>query len=222
MWLIRVDADVVEDEVLENRDLHNEPLARRLRNAAIDRTTTDAERVDDFVLDENGVLDLRELAREDLGTSVADPAKALATIRGRLGDAHEVSDLYDESEPEPPRWRFGLRGRANSGAETPTGDSVPVIPPAPTKSMPPLSRLSMVPLAGETDAADAPADTGVFEAGRPTESVEPEIDVRDEGRPTANCPKCMGLGRRDLFDRFSRVEFYSCDNCMHMWQRQID
>ena len=57
----------------------NEPLARRLRDAAIDRTAVDAERVDDFVLDKDGVLDLRELEHDAPGTSVADPAKALAT-----------------------------------------------------------------------------------------------------------------------------------------------
>lgn len=75
-----------------------------------------------------------------------------------------------------------------------------------------------------TDAADRvtrAADTGLFSAGSMAESVEPEIDLRDEGRPTADCPKCMGLAHRDLFDRFSQVEFYSCDNCMHMWQQDL-
>ena len=217
-------------------DQINEPLARRLRNAAIDRTTTEAERVDDFVLDADGVIDLRDLDRDRLGTSVADPAKALATIRGQLGDAHEVSDLYDESEPERPRWRLGLRARHAYGEDIPSAvkpQSAPVVatpiptPEPKTPSLAPLSRLSMIPLAREAetkpvdDAAtqnvDEAPDTAVFPAG----SIEPEIDLRDESRPTADCPKCMGLGHRDLFDRFSRVEFYSCDNCMHMWQQDL-
>jgi hypothetical protein len=104
----------------------------------------------------------------------------------------------------------------------PTLDPTVVVP----KSRPPLSRLSMVPLADtpapttdhEAETDETP-DTGVLPAGSIAESIAPEIDLRDENRPTADCPKCMGLGRRDLFDRFSQVEFYSCDNCMHMWQQ---
>jgi hypothetical protein len=76
-------------------DQPNEPLAHKLRNAAIDRSTTDAERVDDFVIDEDGVIDLRVLEGDPTGSSIADPAKALATIRGQLGGAHEISDHYD-------------------------------------------------------------------------------------------------------------------------------
>lgn len=220
-------------------DQANEPLAHRLRNAAIARTTTEAERVDDFVLDKDGVLDLRTIERDAFGTSVADPAKALATIRGRLGDAHEVSDLYDESEPEPPRWRLVTRSRATPATavlpspEAPEVRPDPVVAPRPT-----LNRLSKVPLTSER-AAPAPAtdvgddatvaDTGVYEARTAPiddgididlRDTDPrDIDPRDEDRPTANCPRCMGLGHRDLFDRFSQVEFYSCDNCMHMWQQ---
>jgi hypothetical protein len=82
-----------------------ESLARRLRYAAVDRTQTGSERVDDFVLDADGVIDLREFDRADADMSIAAPAAALAAIRGRLGDAAEVSDLYDESEPKRSRWR---------------------------------------------------------------------------------------------------------------------
>ncbi|MEZ5247010.1 MAG: hypothetical protein R2707_18110 [Acidimicrobiales bacterium] len=227
-----VDGSAVEEDaeenVVEKRDQTNEPLAHRLRNAAIERTTTDAERVDDFVLDKDGVLDLREFERDTLGASVADPAKALATIRGQLGDAHEVSDLYDESEPEPSRWPFGRRSRHTLVAEVaPTVRQAQVAPPEPAPATRrPLSRLSMVPLTSEApttsdvpDDATVP-DTGVFESASIRNPTGPEIDLRDEGRPTATCPKCMGLAHRDLFDRFSQTEFYSCDNCMHMWQQE--
>lgn len=208
-------------------DQPNEPLAHKLRTAAIDRTTTDAERVDDFVLDEDGVLDLRALERDPTGSSIADPAKALATIRGQLGDAHEIADLYDESEPERPRWRLGRSRRATVAEAAPR--VAPKLDPTVTvpKPRPPLSRLSMVPLTDESapavdhEADTEIADTGVLPAGSIAESIDPEIDLRDESRPTADCPKCMGLGRRDLFDRFSQVEFYSCDNCLHMWQQDL-
>lgn len=214
------------DNPVDDREQSNEPLAHRLRSAAIDRTATDSARVDDFVLDADGVIDLRDLERDPTGSSVADPAKALATIRGQLGDAHEVSDLYDESEPEPSRWRLGLRARQADAVPvepvTRETEAVALVATRKTPVLPPLSRLAMVPLATETDTADI--ETAESVAAPPpsiAESIEPEVDLRDEDRPTADCPKCMGLGHRDLFDRFSQVEFYSCDNCMHMWQQDL-
>ena len=163
------------------------------------------------------MLDLRTIERDAFGTSVADPAKALATIRGRLGDAHEVSGLYDESEPEPSRWRLVTRARSTPATtevrptpETNTVRPAPVVAPRPV-----LNRLSKVPLTSERAAAEVP--TPIEDADDDIDLSD--IDLRDEARPTANCPKCMGLGHRDLFDRFSQVEFYSCDHCMHMWQQ---
>lgn len=200
---------------VEDMEQPNEPLAHKLRNAAIDRTTTDAERVDSFVIDEDGVLDLRVLDRDSGRSSIADPARALATIRGQLGDAHEVSDLYDESEPQRSLWRRGRTPQASDDQVAPKVapklDTTVAVP----KTLPPLSRLSMVPVEGEPAPTDHEAQIEEeIEAG-------PEVDLRDESRPTADCPKCMGLGRRDLFDRFSQVEFYSCDNCLHMWQQDL-
>jgi hypothetical protein len=229
---------MVEERVLGNGDRINEPLGHRLRNAAIDRAATEAERIDDYVLDEDGVLDLREFERDPIGASVADPAKALAGIRGRLGNAHEGSEPYDESEAPRSRWRLGQRTRHSPGevipretTELPRESQVPAsresqVPPP--REMPPLSRLSMVPPAQDaqptpavaSDDAEVPGNE-VAPTGSIAESIEPETDLRDEGRPTAGCPKCMGLGHRDLFDRFSQVEFYSCDSCMHMWQQDL-
>ena len=37
---------------------------------------------------------------------------------------------------------------------------------------------------------------------------------------TAVCDRCTSIGQRDLFDRFSRTEYFSCDDCGHMWQRR--
>ena len=208
----------------------NEPLARRLRDAAIDRTATDAERVDDFVLDKDGVLDLRELEHDALGTSAADPARALAAIKGQLGNAHEVSELYDDSEPSR-RWRVGRRTHPSTDATVVPAPKTPADRPATRPNPPqPLNRLSTVPLTAKTNTDEAPADpddreileTTMHEGNPVAVSNEPEIDLRDEARPTADCPKCAGLGHRDLFDRFSQVEFYSCDNCMHMWQQDVD
>ncbi|MDW3220575.1 MAG: hypothetical protein R8F63_18360 [Acidimicrobiales bacterium] len=212
-----------------------EPLAWRLRNAAIERTRTASERVDDVVLDEDGVVDLRalEVERSTGGASVADPAPILATMRGQFGDAAEVADLYDQSEDPAPRWRLGLRARhgASSHVETPlptppVTETAPVTPARRPPKLPPLSRIEGVPLSSELSdplaerAAEPKAERPL--ASPPiAEDIEPEIDLRDEERPTADCPQCAGLGRRDLFDRFSQVEFYSCDHCHHMWQQDF-
>ena len=157
----------------------NESLARRLKYAALDRTRTESERVDDFVLDADGVIDLRDFDPANGETSIATPASALASIRGQLGGAAEVSDLYDESESGRPRWRRSLRSRKTARSDAPSRHDV-------------TSRV---------------AETG------------PEIDLTELGRPTAACPQCAGLAHRDLLDRISQVEFYSCDVCAHMWQQ---
>ena len=61
-------------------------------------------------------------------------------------------------------------------------------------------------------------------AVRETNGVPP-IDATladDVGRPVAVCQHCGGFGQRDLFDRFSRTEYFSCDDCGHMWQRTLE
>jgi hypothetical protein len=160
----------------------NQPLGQRLRHAAIDRTIVDAERVDNFVIDAHGVIDLRELDKLPPGASIADPAKALRSLRGQLGDAAEVSNLYDESELPKPRWRRGRRARR-------TITSVPTS----TEMAPPLVDLTII-------------------------DDEPTIQL-DEIAQTVECPQCATLSQRDLFDQFSQVEFFSCNSCMHMWQK---
>jgi len=169
---------------MEGMRKSSDPLSRRLRYAALDRGRDGGERVDDYILDADGVIDLREFDRVDSDVSIASPAAALATIRGQLGDAAEVSDLYDESEPEQPRWRFRRRGHRTTTEPPPTARAT--TPPGPD-----------------------PVD----------ETTEPDLDLRDDERPTANCPRCGERGQRDLHDRVSQVDFFSCDVCTHMWQR---
>jgi len=181
----------------------DEPLARRLRYAALDRTRTESERVDDFVLDADGVIDLRDFDRADGETSIATPAAALASIRGQLGSAAEVSDLYDESEPERPRWRRSLRSWTTARNDAPS--------PAPRPSSP-------VPTAAPR-VSRPDADTSGRDTTTRVAETDPEIDLTEQGRPTAECPQCAGLAHRDLLDRVSQVEFYSCDVCSHMWQQ---
>lgn len=211
----------------------DEPLAWRLREAAIDRADARTERVDEIVLEPDGVIDLRELDRERRGASIAAPAAALATIRGRLGDAAEVSELYADPEPERSRWRLGTRSRHQETDDPmlPSTHAAPETNPAASRVSPPISRLEMVPLArDETTPAATLDDSGPRASApeRPPSEPEPDTaaerhspvgETSDQSRPTADCPRCAGLGRRDLFDRFSQVEYYSCDDCNHMWQQ---
>lgn len=219
-------------------DQQREPLAWRLREAALERAD-EADRVDEVVLDEDGVIDLRahaaERARENM--SVADPAPILSTMRGKFGDAAEISDLYDTSEPDSPRWRLGLRARHAFGDQVPGAQPSATPPSSPAPAAPadtpradtppprkPLSRISALPLSHEVDD---PTPVGAEPNDAPTtqpsmaDAIDPEVDGDGEARPTADCPQCAGLGRRDLFDRFSQVEFYSCDHCHHMWQQEF-
>ncbi|MEZ5165993.1 MAG: hypothetical protein R2695_05695 [Acidimicrobiales bacterium] len=204
---------------MEQRD---QPLSARLRDAAIERTGSRSARVDDYVLDDDGVIDLRRLERESGEVSIAAPAAALATIRGRLGDAHDVGSLYDDSTDERARWPFGRRGRdADPG---PAADPAPR-PAARPASRPPISRLERIPLSTDPTpeaSADEPMPESAAHAADEIIDLGPaaeKVDPIHEDRPEATCPKCAGVGHRDLFDRFSQVEFYSCDVCLHMWQQ---
>ena len=204
----------------------SEPLAQRLRYAALDRSHLDGEPVDDIVLDEDGVIDLRELERERGGVSIAAPAAALASIRGQLGEATGVSDLYDESEePERRFWGFGRRVRHGSGRRTTASSATPTS----SNSTPTTARSTLLPQesVASTPAVDSAGpistDTGPIKADHSetdvAPSTEPDIDLSEADRPTEDCPRCAGVGRRDLFDRVSGAEYFSCDQCSHMWQR---
>lgn len=139
-------------------------LSKRLREAALERARRDGQRVDDYVLEPDGVIDLRALEREPEPPRPPALSQALADIRAREDD----SDL----------------GRAGEEPSAPRQD------PSIDLSRP------------ERPAVELPS------LGLPG------------SRPTAGCPQCGGTGRRDLFDRFSQTEFYSCDSCTHMWQRK--
>lgn len=251
----------------------NQPLADRLRSAAIGRSESGSEQVDDdFVLDPDGVIDLREL-RKINGRSIAAPAAALATIRGQLGDAAEISSLYDESEPVP-RWRLGLRARHAFGvktipetvADTDTVPSLSVVADVIDLTADTADMVSETTLPDETVLEETVLDEAVLdeavldetvldetvleeavldetvldetvldetvleetvldetESADDTESVvdDTNMSLDDEDRPQAECPRCLRMGQRDLFDRFSQIEFYSCDGCHNMWQQEL-
>ena len=218
----------------EDRD---ETLSKRLRSAALHRTRHESERVDDFVLDADGVIDLRRLDDPEDARSVASPPAALRATRGRLGDAGDVAGLYDDSEPEGGWLRRRRRRRRSAtasgsvaptapdpttGADNVTTDGSGPADPVPVRTarpVPPVTRLS-----SPWPALPAVADDDHIVATPPEPVATPEadadadIDLRDANRPTARCPKCGATGQRDLFDRVSQTSYFSCDACTHLGQ----
>lgn len=189
-------------------------LSDRLRQAAVNRAMARGDVVDDVVLDADGVIDLTVEDPPSPGGNITQPPAALALTRGQVAADADMSDLYAPSVEENKSWWQRVR-RPGSAASTPT--------------------LSRVPLSTEHhDSTSGPDDdqrdeTTVVEAVDREIVVVPlvvdddvEIDLTepetDEPRPKSECPDCGGVGQRDLFDRVSRISYYSCDDCFTMWQ----
>ena len=79
---------------------------------------------------------------------------------------------------------------------------------------------------GLDGTAQFQADAAVIDVTEPAAIDHmPPVDATladDVGRPVAVCGHCGSFGQRDLLDRFSRTEYYSCDDCGHMWQQPAD
>lgn len=138
-------------------------LSKRLREAALERARKDGQRVDDYVLEPDGVIDLRAIEQEPEPRRPAGLSQALADMRARNDDP---TPTRTDKEPILPR------GDATIDLTRPDTASVRLPSPDPSASS-----------------------------------------------PTADCPQCGGTGQCDLFDRFSQTEYYSCNDCMHMWRR---
>lgn len=202
--------------------MEGKSLSERLREAALERARLEGQVVDSYVLDSEGVIDLRELEQEPAGTSVTQPAAALAETRGMIGEAAEVGDLYDETFGAR-RWPFARREAA------PAPPPVRTSPPEVSRRSAALTNLSTLPLAHDSQpevepqpaapAVEIRADEVTIDL---TSTDDTESRTDDDGRPIRACPSCGATGRRDLFDRFSQIEFYSCDDCHNMWQVHRD
>lgn len=210
---------------------HEPTLSSRLRAAAMERTRTTSAQVDDIVLDPDGVIDLRRLDEPEDSRSIATPPEALKATRGRLGDAGDVGHLYDDTAPAGRRWPWRGRGTTEAPADRaappatsrpgrparrpapPAVGTAPSTPrPAPAAPTPPVSPAS-------PDDRVPTVDPTPVDLPDPGSEPATEIDLRDDTRPLARCPKCGGTGRRDLLDRISATAYFSCDACLHMWQR---
>ena len=187
-------------------------LSDALRAAALDRARRSGHTLDGVVIEPTGVIDLREMARS--ASRETDHSVKLPVIAGYL-------QRIDRA-PEPPLadtalWRR-LRPVSPDINEEPTAEATPVdLAPLDLDdllddldSMPPFEPLVI-------DLADVEEPPSVHE--RNGESPIDATLADDAGRPVAVCVHCGSFGQRDLFDRFSQTEYYSCDDCGHMWQQ---
>lgn len=209
-------------------------LSDALRAAALERARRSGENIDGIVLEPSGVIDLREMARA--AGRETDRRIKLPMLTGRAIDDRAP----DESLTETALWRR-LR------PVTPQPDGTPIdldlTTPEPTgpAAEPELAELDPTLF---DDLALTEDDVAGFENLTPTgddpvlfEPVEIDLTDRPEhpsvferndatladetGRPMAVCDHCGSFGQSDLYDRFSRTEYYSCDDCGHMWQQSI-
>ncbi len=188
-------------------------LSDRLREAAVTRARACGDVVDDVVLDADGVIDLTVEEPPNPGGSITQPPAALAFTRGQVAADADMTDLYAPPIENDKSWWHRIR-RPSGASSSPT--------------------LSGVPLSTEHDDSSTERDdTGVIEALDSDTVIvpsvvdeAPEIDLIDpqteEIRPKSECPDCGGVGQRDLFDQVSKISYYSCDDCLTMWQAPED
>lgn len=182
-------------------------LSNALRAAALDRARRNGQTLDGVVIEPTGVIDLREMARS--AGRETDHSVKLPVIAGYL--------QRTDREPEPALADTALWRRLR-----------PVSPDAETAPADNLSPLDLDDLFEDVDsmAPSEPLVVDLSEVDEPTAVREDEmvspVDATladDAGRPVAVCNMCGSFGQRDLFDRFSLTEYYSCDDCGHMWQQ---
>ncbi len=193
-------------------------LSDALRAAALERARQSGHTVDGVVIEPTGVIDLREMARN--AGRETDRSVKLPVIAGYLNRA--------DREPETPLTETALWRRLRpAGSTAPATDADPVELDLTDESDPTLD-LRFDDLEALFDEANRTStfEPIVIDVTEP-ESIDdvPPVDATladDVGRPVAVCGHCGSFGQRDLLDRFSRTEYYSCDDCGHMWQQPAD
>lgn len=164
-------------------------LSERLRLAALERARESGQKIDNYVLEPTGVIDLREMERQAAPT--VDNRVALPEI----GDRAEVDNLYGKPLAETRLWK---RVRGQMVPVTDDGDED-------------------VDLDDDTVTIDLTEDVPLIDLDEP---VTTPVDPILEAQPTAPCQRCGATAKRDLIDIFNSLEYYSCDDCGHMWQQK--
>ncbi|MEM9518106.1 MAG: hypothetical protein AAGA37_02195 [Actinomycetota bacterium] len=152
-------------------------LSDALRVAALERAQRSGQEIDGVVLEPDGVIDLRAMARD----------------AGRDIDHHTIKlpilDGCAELDVRRPRVTIGetLTRRARRG---------------------PTANITV-------DLTTAEPVVDMTAAGDPMPRRHP-IDLFGPGEA---CGHCGSVGHRDLLDRSTGRQYFSCDDCGHMWHR---
>ena len=175
-------------------------LSERLRLAALERARQSGQKIDNYVLEPTGVIDLREMERQP--SPAVDNSVALPEIGGEAA----VEDLYDRPLAEARLWKR-VRGTmvppGTAGADVEAGGGAETA----------ATQLD------DTVTIDLTEDVPLIEIEEP---AGPGVDPVLDAQPTAPCPRCGTAATRDLIDIFNSLEYYSCDDCGHMWQQKKD
>lgn len=175
-------------------------LSERLRLAALERARQSGQKIDNYVLEPSGVIDLREMERQP------SPAVDNSVALPEIGESATVGDLYGRPLAETRLWS---RVR---GTMVPIADAAE--PSAERVEAP-----DAVEHHDETITLDLTEEVPSIEIDEPAPAGgEPML----EEQPTAPCQRCGATAKRDLIDIFNSLEYYSCDDCGHMWQQKKD
>lgn len=172
-------------------------LSDALRAAALERARRSGHTVGGLIIEPSGVIDLREMARS--ASREVDHSVKLPVIAGQC----------QPTGPEP----------ATALAENPVQRRLrcPESEPADTAETNLDLRFDALELLFDEAERRSEFDTSIIGV---TDDAAFDTTVSDDlARPVETCPRCGSFGQRDLLDRLSRTEYYSCDDCGHMWHQ---
>ena len=181
-------------------------LSERLRAAALERAEASGQHVDGIVLEPTGVIDLREMVRD-----------ADREVDNRV-ELPRLPEPVDESTWERPLAEQSLWRRLRPVRPDDTTPE-PVID---LREAEPTIELASPAEPFEAVLRDLDFDVDLTAPIEPPSSTDERTDAMVDDVVTATCDRCGSTGQRDLFDRFSRTEYFSCDDCGHMWQQRQD
>ena len=217
-------------------------LSDALRAAALERAKESGQNVDGVVIEPSGVIDLREMARS--ASRETDRSVKLPTLAERVRADREAGE-HDRSLTETSLWRR-LRPNDPEPTDEPAepvvdltdGAGEPAVDLAlpardldeatPFEDLLPTddSASTFEPIVIDLTAKQEPPeifqrhDGGRHYGPLPGANDEPSVTSSQENRPSAMCDRCGSFGYRDLYEAFSRTEYYSCSDCGHMWQQR--
>ncbi|MEM9464532.1 MAG: hypothetical protein AAGA90_04135 [Actinomycetota bacterium] len=190
-------------------------LSDALRAAALERARRSGHTIDGVVIEPTGVIDLREMARN--AGRESDRSVKLPVISGHRP--------RPDRDPEPALTETSLWRRLRPAPDGPATDADDPAALEFTRDEPGIDLDDLDALFGDADGFE-PIVIDITEIEEPPSVHERnglapiDATLADEaGRPVAVCGHCGSFGQRDLLDRFSGTEYYSCDDCGHMWQQ---